>query len=73
MIVFGLKIGFNFISKTLFCETVVVGHGVQREAKEFEELVSTTKRWKLECREEVNGVSKAGKWNVRRRKKELNH
>jgi hypothetical protein len=46
---------------------------VQREGKECEELVRTTKRWKLECREEVNVVSKEGKRNAKRRRKEWNY
>ena len=44
-----------------------VGHGVQREGKECEELVMTAKRWQLECREEVNVVSIGGKRKTRRR------
>ena len=36
---------------------------MQREGKECEELVRTAKRWQLECREKVNGVSRGGKRN----------
>ena len=39
---------------------------MHREGKECEELVSTAKRWQLECREEVNLVSRGGERNTRR-------
>ena len=48
-----------------------VGHGVQREGKDCQELVRTIKRWQLECREKVNGVSRVGKRNARRRRKKV--
>ena len=43
---------------------------MRREGKECEEKVRTAKSWLLECKEKVNGVSRGGKQNAKRRKKE---
>ena len=40
-----------------------VGHGVKGESKECNELVRTTKRWKLEWEVEVYGVSRGSQQN----------
>ena len=60
-------------SSTIYFFPLGVVYGAQREGKECEEMVRTAMIWKMECKEEVTGVSRGGKQNDRRRKKEWNH
>ena len=68
-----IKIIFLDHSSKIYLFPHGVGHGVQREGNKCEELDKTTKRWKLECREELIGVPRGGERNAKRRKQEWNH